>query len=148
MEHIINAFHGILQCALVAHVTYIELDLVCHLWHTSLEVVTHIVLFLLVTAEDTDLSNIGSQETVQHGITEATCTSGDKEDFVFKYAHIYFVSFVFFDVNSIMDIAKSVSFENIPCIDLLNHIIQTAVIPVRDDGLTLLLELGQIIDDK
>ena len=40
---------------------------------------------------------------------------------------------------------KSVPPENIPCINFLLHIIQTSVIPVRDNRLALCLERRQVI---
>ena len=42
-------------------------------------------------------------------------------------------------------IQESVSPENIPGIDLLPHIVQTAVVPVGDDGFRLLLEPLQTV---
>lgn len=51
----------------------------------SLVFVTHIVLFLLIAAEDTNLTDVGAQGTVKYCITETAGTSSDKEDLVFKY---------------------------------------------------------------
>lgn len=85
MEHVVNAFHGIFQCTLVAHIADIKLYLVCHFRHTGLEIVANVVLFLLIAAEDTNLTDVGAQETVKYCITETAGTSSDKEDLVFKY---------------------------------------------------------------
>ena len=85
MEHIIDALHGVLQRALVAHVTDVELDLARHLRHTRLEVVPHVVLLLLVAREDADLSDIGAKEAVQDGIAETAGAARDKQRIVFKY---------------------------------------------------------------
>ena len=46
---------------------------------------THIVLFLLITAKDTDFSNISAEESVEDGIAETTSASCDEEDFIFEY---------------------------------------------------------------
>ena len=84
MEDIIDSLHGIVQGAPVAYVTDIELNFACDLGHTRLEVVTHIVLLLLVAGEDTDLADVGLEETVEYCVAEAAGASGDEEDFVFK----------------------------------------------------------------
>ena len=89
MEHIIDTLHGVFQGRFVAHVANVKLDFVGHFRHTGLEIMAHIVLFLLVAAEDADFAYICSQKAVQHCIAEAACTSGDKESFIFKYAHFY-----------------------------------------------------------
>jgi hypothetical protein len=39
---------------------------------------THIVLFLLITTEDTNLSDIRLQKPVQHSIAERASTSGNQ----------------------------------------------------------------------
>ena len=58
MEHIVHAFHGVLQRASIANVTDVELDLACHFGHTGLEIMAHVVLLLLVAGEDADLADI------------------------------------------------------------------------------------------
>ena len=88
MEHVIDALHGILEGALVAHVANIELDLAGHVGPLSLILVAHIVLLLLVAGEDANLADVGAQEAVQHGIPEAPCASGNEEDLVFENGHI------------------------------------------------------------
>ena len=84
MEDVIDALHGIFEGALVADVTDVELDLVRHFRHTGLEIVAHVVLFLLVAGEDADFADVGAEETVEYGVAETTCASGDEEDFVFE----------------------------------------------------------------
>ena len=64
MEDVVHALHGVAEGAAVAHVANVELDLAGHLGHTGLEVVTHIVLLLLVSREDADLTNVRLQKTV------------------------------------------------------------------------------------
>ena len=87
MEHIINALHGVVQRAAVTHVTDVELDLPRHLRHPRLEVVAHVVLFLLVTGEYSDLSDVRPQEAVQHRIPETSSTSRNQQRLVFKNTH-------------------------------------------------------------
>ena len=89
MEHVIDALHGILEGALVAHVANIELDLAGHVGPLSLILVTHIVLLLFVAGEDANLADVGAQEAVQHGIPEALCASGYQEDLDFENGHKY-----------------------------------------------------------
>ena len=84
MEHIIHPLHRILQRALVANVTDVELNLVRHLRHPSLEIVAHVILLLLVTREDADLADIRPKETVQHRFPETTGATGDQQGFILK----------------------------------------------------------------
>ena len=84
VEHVIDPLHGVLQRAAVAHIANVELDLPRHLRHPRLEVVPHIVLLLLIAAEDAYLTNIRLQEPVQHRIPERSRSARDKEHFVFE----------------------------------------------------------------
>jgi hypothetical protein len=90
MEHVVHTLHGVFQRAFVAYVANVELNLIGHFGHASLKIVPHVILLLLIAAEDTDFTNVGAKESVKYGIAEAPCTSSYKEDFVFKYAHKYF----------------------------------------------------------
>ena len=85
MEHVVNTLHRILQRALITHVADVEFYLAGHLRHTGLEIVAHIVLFLLIAGEDADFADVGAKETVQNRVAEGTGTAGNKKDFVFKY---------------------------------------------------------------
>ena len=85
MEYIVNAFHGVFQGALVANVANVELDLVGYLRHTYLEIVTHVVLLLLIAAENADFTDISPQETVQHCVTKTTRATSNQQRLVFKY---------------------------------------------------------------
>ena len=89
MEDVVHTSCGSLEGGFVAHIAYIELYLVCHLWTLSLILVTHIVLFLLVTAEYADFLNIRFQKTVKHCISETAGTTGNHQSFVFKNRHNY-----------------------------------------------------------
>ena len=77
VEHIVNALHRIFQRTLVAHVADVELNLVGYLRHPGREVVTHIVLLLLVAAEDPDLPDVGLQKTVKNCVTETACAASN-----------------------------------------------------------------------
>ena len=59
-----------------------------HLRHTGLEVVAHIVLLLLVAGEDTDLADVGPQETVENGIAERASATGNQQHLILKNTHI------------------------------------------------------------
>ena len=72
MEDIIHAVHRVLDALNVANVTDVVFDLVV------VVLVTHIVLLFLVTAEYSDLFDVGVQKSLEHRITEATRTSGDQ----------------------------------------------------------------------
>jgi len=52
---------------------------------SSLKVMTHIVLLLLVAREDTDFLDIACQKATKHSVTERSGTTGDQKGFVFKY---------------------------------------------------------------
>lgn len=41
---------------------------------------------------------------------------------------------------------QSISSENIPCIDFVLHVVEAGVVAVGDDGLTSVLELGEVVD--
>ena len=64
VEHVVNALHRVFQSTLIANVANIEFDLVSHLRHSSLEVVAHVVLLLLIAREDADFSDISAEKTV------------------------------------------------------------------------------------
>ena len=94
VEHIVHALHGIVQCALVTHVADVELNLVGHLWHTCLEVMTHIILFLLIAGEDADLTDIGTKEAIKNGVSETARSACYQQDFVFKDTHNLYLRFL------------------------------------------------------
>ena len=77
VEDVIDARHRILQRALVPHIADVELNLVRHLRHPRLEVVPHIVLLLLIPRENADLADVRTKKTIQHGVAEGACASGD-----------------------------------------------------------------------
>ena len=84
MKDVVHSLHCIVKRTLIAYVTDIELYLACHLGHTCLKVVTHVVLLLLVAGEDADFADVGLEEAVENCVAEAAGASCDEEDFVFK----------------------------------------------------------------
>ena len=46
------------------------------------------ILLLLIPREDANLTDIGTNKALQHGITERSGSAGDHEDFVFENGHI------------------------------------------------------------
>ena len=53
----------------------------------GLILVTHIVLLLLVSAEDADFSNICAEEALENSVSKTTSASTNQEDFVFEDGH-------------------------------------------------------------
>ena len=91
MEDIVYARHCRPTRLQRAHVTDIKLDFPCHLRILHLILMSHIILLLLVTAEDTNLLNIRIQETLQHGISKRPCASRNQKDFIFEYTHLFMI---------------------------------------------------------
>ena len=87
MENIVHTMHSILNRSQISYITDVELDLLCHLRHLGLEFMAHIVLLLFITGEHADFLDVGSQETVQNGVTKRTGTAGNHQSLVFKNAH-------------------------------------------------------------
>ena len=70
MEDVINAGHGIAHGLRVAHVADEELDLLRQLRHSGLQFMAHVILLLLITGEDADLTDVGIHEMLKNGGTE------------------------------------------------------------------------------
>ena len=62
-----------------------------HFRTIRLKKMTHVVLFLLISAQNPDFLDITIEKTTQHGIAETASASSDEENFIFKYAHISIV---------------------------------------------------------
>jgi len=71
-EHVVHALHGDVHALFVAHVA----DVILHLW--VLQLVAHVVLFLLVAREDAYFLYVAVEETAQHGIAEAARAAGNQ----------------------------------------------------------------------
>lgn len=72
MEDEIHPAHRLLDAALVAHVADVELEL------GAVVALAHVVLLLLVTAEDADLADVGVEEALEDGVAEGTGAAGDQ----------------------------------------------------------------------
>lgn len=70
MEDVIYTRHGVLARLEIADIADEEFDFMGHIRHLGLVFVTHVVLLLLVATEDTNLCNVGLEETVEDGIPE------------------------------------------------------------------------------
>ena len=84
VENEVDAGHDIAERPRVAHIADVELDLLGVGGILGLQLVAHIVLLLLIAGEDADLTDVGGQEVLQHGIAEASRAAGDQEGLVFK----------------------------------------------------------------
>lgn len=72
VEHEIHAAHHIQHRLRVAHVADMELQLVAGV------ALAHVVLLLLVAAEDADLAHPGLEEPAQNGIAKGAGAAGDQ----------------------------------------------------------------------
>ena len=70
MKNIVHTRHSVLDGLRVADIANIKLDLFCRVWVLCLKLMAHVILFLLITRENTDFCNISLQETIQYCITE------------------------------------------------------------------------------
>ena len=77
VEDIIDPSHRRLQRRLAPHVSNIELDLIGILGIPRLILMPHIILLLLIPAEDPYLPDIRAQEPLQHRIPERPGAAGD-----------------------------------------------------------------------
>ena len=79
MEDQVHAIHRFLDAVEVADVANIKAEFVAAV------LVAHVVLFLLVAAEDADLADVGVQKATQDGVAKAAGAAGDEQGFVFKH---------------------------------------------------------------
>ena len=84
VENIVNTRHGIFDGLGVADIADIELDLLSGLRMLGLKLMSHIVLLLLVTGEDTNLFQVRIQEVLQNGRTKRTSTTSNHKGCVIK----------------------------------------------------------------
>ena len=95
MKDVIHTRHGVAARLQVTYITDKELDLVCHIGVFHLILVAHIVLLLLIAGEDADFSDVCTEETVQHCVTEGSCSTGYHKSFTCKNAHNILCLFLF-----------------------------------------------------
>lgn len=89
---------------------------------------TNIVLLLFVTRENTDFTNISTEEMIQHGITERICTTDGHKNLARKNAHCFILFLL-------------ISSENVACINLTTNVIKTSIITVGYDCMAICFEL-------
>ena len=77
VEDVVHPRYGVAHGLRVAHITDVELDFLGVLRMLRLQLVTHVVLFLLVAGEDADLLEVGVQEVLEDGGTEGTGSASD-----------------------------------------------------------------------
>jgi hypothetical protein len=87
VENKIDTMHGMGYGCGVANVTQIKLKF----WR--LVGLTHIVLFLLVAAENTNFGNLGVEKATHDGVAKRASTTRYKESFVRKHSP-YVIRFV------------------------------------------------------
>ena len=92
VEDVVNTGHCVTDGLRIADITDVELDLLGVLRVLGLKLMTHIVLLLLVTGEDTDFLQVRVQEVLQNGRTKGTSTTSDHKGCVIKCRHFYFSS--------------------------------------------------------
>ena len=71
MEDEIHSAHGLLHAALIAHIADVELEL------GAVVALAHVVLLLLVTAEDANLGDVGVEEALENGVAEGASSAGN-----------------------------------------------------------------------
>lgn len=71
MKHVIDAAHGGQKAARFPDVTEKELQ------PLVAQDVSHVILFLLVTAEDADFGYVGLQVAPHHGVAKGASPTGD-----------------------------------------------------------------------
>lgn len=75
MEDIVHAMHGIAHGLNVTYIANVEFHLSEMVRISSLKLVTHIILLLLIAGENTNLPHIGGQEMLEDGIAEGSRSS-------------------------------------------------------------------------
>lgn len=108
--------HCVANALGVADVADEEAHLGGELRRLLLQAVTHVVLFLLITGEDSDLSQVGVHEVLKHGVAERASAARDHQGLVFKggrIVHLFaFLTFGFCNlVKKIFRISYEVSSE-------------------------------------
>jgi len=90
MEDVVNTGHCVTDGLRIADITDVELDLLGILRMLGLKLMTHIVLLLFITGEDTNLLQVRIQEVLQNGRAKRTSTTSDHKGCVIKCRHFYF----------------------------------------------------------
>ena len=70
-KHIIHSHHGTVHRLTVTHITNVKF------YFGILQVMTHVILFFLVTAKNTDFLDVTIKKTTQYSVTKRSGASGD-----------------------------------------------------------------------
>ncbi|GAA0691779.1 hypothetical protein GCM10009104_18410 [Marinobacterium maritimum] len=76
MVDVIHPTGRVQHAIVITHIANVELELGISV------TLTHVVLLLLVTAENANFSDVCVQEAVENGIAEGTGAAGDEESFI------------------------------------------------------------------
>ena len=77
-EHVVHTTHRHIYRCLIAYIPDVEF------YFRILQQMTHVILLLLVAAEDAYFLNVAVEETAQNRVTERTGTAGYQQNFVFE----------------------------------------------------------------
>ena len=104
VEDVVNTGHCVTDGLRVADIADVELHLLCSVRVLGLKLMTHIVLLLLVTGEDTNLLQVRIQEVLQNGRAKRTSTTSDHKGCVIKCRHFNFppIHFIEFYIKQII----------------------------------------------
>lgn len=87
MENVIHTTGRIEHAHVVAYIADVELEL------GTGKTLAHVILLFLITAENTDFSDVGFEEAFEDGVAEGASAAGDEEGFVVKqHENSYFFS--------------------------------------------------------
>ena len=64
MKDVVDSKHCILTALKAADITNEEFNFSCYFRHLDLILVTHVILLLLITREDTDFSDVCAKKTI------------------------------------------------------------------------------------
>ena len=79
MEYIINSAQRVMDAVVIPYVADVELQLI------AIQSDAHVLLFLLIAAEDANFRNIGMQEALKNCITERARTTSNQQCFVLEH---------------------------------------------------------------
>ena len=77
----IHPTHGLFHAALVTHIANVELEL------GAVVALAHIVLFLLIAGEDSNLGDVRIKEALEDGIAEGAGSTGNQQHFIGEHVN-------------------------------------------------------------
>ena len=84
-EDIVNTVEGISYAAVVPDIADVVFDLVI------MVMMAHVILLLLITAEDPDLGDVCIQESLQYRIAEGSGATGDEDGLVSEHENTPYI---------------------------------------------------------